>query len=172
MDHVTAIAAAITAVVAILGFGAVIWQVRLDHRRRRGQATLETWIATRERRLRLRTAVLDMDRSPHELSAELETRRALNEWLSDVEAFSLGVNTGIFDFDITDRVAGSFFVRLWNWAGGWIKERQTAASPTVYRELELLAKRIVEKRRADGTMPISGFHEREDPLERVPDVDD
>jgi len=160
-DEAGAVAQIVTAIAAVAGLVGLVWQVRGDHERRKKQATIETWVATRDRRRRLRIDVVDQSRTPAALARSVESRRALNEWLSDIENFALGVNAGVFDLETIDRLAGSYFIRLWWWAGPWIKDRQEDRSPLLYCELETLALRITERREREGTMPMGGFYDAE-----------
>jgi hypothetical protein len=89
----------LTVLIAMLGLGAVVWQVRLDHNRRRAQTTLETWIENRDRRRALLTATMGFEKAPDEISEDVEQRRILNTWLNEIESIALGVNVGVFDIE-------------------------------------------------------------------------
>ena len=63
--------------------------------------------------------------------------------LSAFERLSVGVNTGVYDFDILNRMAGSYLVYMFNRFSPYIEQIRTDASrQKSYTEFELLVQKI------------------------------
>ena len=156
---VTAVGACVAAAASLGGLLAIFLEVRLDHKRRRNQATIDTWVGTSEYRRTLREAVtkaigsepLD-DFAIEYIEADQTTRDALRRLLGGLEHVALGVNTKVFDFKVLDRLSGSFILRTFANSEPFIKNLRST-QPTAYSELEVLAKRIWKYRNDNGTLP-------------------
>jgi len=63
--------------------------------------------------------------------------------------FALGVNEGIFDLELLDRMSGSYVIKIWDWVSPWVTA-QRSESPTLYVELETTAEALRARRIATG----------------------
>jgi hypothetical protein len=64
----------------------------------------------------------------------------LTYFLNYFEDLATGVNMGVFDFDVVNRVSGSRIMRSWEDYGNWVRaERATLQQPSLFIELERLA---------------------------------
>ena len=129
-----------------------------DHRQRRMQATLEFVTATFDRMGSLR------DRGLPELvraAVEPYTDRPLDmadkrnllvrEYLNGFEAFATGVNLGLYDIDVVNRLRGTMIIRSWALYEPWVTARRSLFSQaSYYAELERLASDLSQLRRAGG----------------------
>lgn len=150
---VTAVATSGAAIVALCGVVAVIVQVHLDHKRRRGQATIETWMGTRDRRRELRLTATKSRETVFDAASRDDGVRTLNYWLGDLEFMALGVNTGMFDYETIDRMSGSYLIRTWVWVEPWVMHRREQRQSTLFAEFEELAEQLIKDRTDKNTMP-------------------
>ena len=129
-----------------------------DHKQRRMQATLEFVTATfdrmgllRERGLPelVRAAVEPFTDRPLDMTDKRNL--VVRENLNGFEALATGVNLGVYDISVVNRLRGTMIVRSWALYEPWVRARRTAfAQQSYYAELEELAARLVALRRDDG----------------------
>lgn len=126
-----------------------------DHARRRQQATVDFYMTTLEKRTELRHT-LPYDRNADAireyvtaLKDESETEALyVTDYLTMFEMLAGGVNMGIYDLEVIDRLAGSRLRAIYNNYLPWIDQRRRMFdSPSLYCELESLS-RSLEARRA------------------------
>lgn len=119
-------------------------QVRVDHERRRKQATIEHIEKTKAVYLEnddwlehTHGGIVDPAKLTH------EDIRKIKDLLASVEYLATGVMTGIFDLDLLDRVSGAFFRRLYRRVEPYVKKTRMEKSNTrLYIEFERLADAI------------------------------
>jgi hypothetical protein len=125
-----------------------------DHNRRRAQATVEFYETTLAKRIAL-SEDLAYDRdgeSIHEiimeaLSGNARLEREISEYLNLLELLAAGVAMDTFDFATIERIAGGGIVAIADHYDEWIVSRRRASdSPTLYVEIDGLARRIKEFR--------------------------
>lgn len=119
-------------------------QVRMDHERRRKQATIEhiektksvyfeheQWLVSSCGGLVEPTKLTDDD------------IKKIKDLLNSIEYLATGVLTGVFDFEMLDRMSGAFFRRLYTRVEPFIKKiRIDRGNPRIYIEFERLADSI------------------------------
>lgn len=67
----------------------------------------------------------------------------IKEYLSLLERFSVGVNTGIYDLNIADRLSGSFFINKYYQFHPFILDiRQKRQDKRLYDEFETMVKKL------------------------------
>lgn len=129
---------------------------KLDHERRKKQATIEFYAATIEARQEL------MDEMPrlHDNDAitglieaasndeNSDAARNVAHYLGLFEMLSVAANTDTFDLETIDRLVGSRILRISEVYSPWIESRLENARPGAkpYGELLRLAKRLREMR--------------------------
>lgn len=120
-----------------------------DHERRRKQSTIE-FFENMTSKLYDIEAIFDSKKGGSNENINLEDtetlRKAINI-LVEFEQLSVGVNAGIFDFDILERMAGSYLINIFSAFYPYIKEtRKDATHLNSYIEFEQLVNKIKEKR--------------------------
>jgi hypothetical protein len=120
---------------------------KLDHERRRMQATIEFYETTLNKRAELR-AYLPYDRDAPAVAALIarvlheddQAGKAITEYLSLFELLAAGVRTGVFDHDVIKRIAGGRIVAITANYRPWIEARRKLyRNPALYQEIEWLA---------------------------------
>ena len=120
---------------------------KLDHERRRKQATIEFYETTLNKRTELR-AHLPYDRDAQAVAGLLasvsheddDAGKAITEYLSLFELLAAGVRSGVFDHDVIQRIAGSRIRAIATNYRPWIEaRRQLYSNPALYQEIEWLA---------------------------------
>lgn len=126
----------------------------LDHDQRRMQATLEFITATSARAAEFK----DIPALTHEAVDPFivepmprERGEMIRLWLNVYEGLATGVNMGLYDLELTERVRGAAVVRIWELYKPWIVESRNALSlQTLYCEIESLAKTIQDRQTKKG----------------------
>jgi len=67
--------------------------------------------------------------------------------LSKVEHLAVGVDAGIYDFDLVNRMSGAFLVNMYSKFKSYIEEtRESRSNQNIYIEFDRLQKRISDTR--------------------------
>jgi hypothetical protein len=132
----------------------VVWSVRVDHTRRKRDATLSY---LNEIRPLWRTQRRDLDRRL--ASAQVKGSMVsvilgdeglhwdVQELLSHMEMLSVGVLSGVFDISIVDRASGGSLIAIYDTMTPYIdNRRETLNAPTLYVEFEELIGRLRKRR--------------------------
>jgi hypothetical protein len=122
---------------------------RMDHERRRKQATVEFYTSMITNRPAV-TSVLPYDRDAAAIAEFIERAKvdsdlttAIREHLSLHELLATGIRTDVFDFTVIWLAAGNRIIDIVENYGPWIEERRRIlGQPALYLELEMLAKRM------------------------------
>lgn len=138
-----------------------------DHVRRCRQGTIEFYATLRSSRQALRDTaerVVKQDvmsddavqrlrkRAAGDDAEALQDLQAISAHLAGLEWFAVGVHTNVFDLDIADRLGGTHIVATARMFERFIaSSRVQAGSPTLYCELEALARQIAERRTSMDT---------------------
>jgi hypothetical protein len=120
-----------------------------DHDRRSKQSTIEYMSSIREKYRGLSNKLIDkFGENPINLD-QLDdiTKNDVKELLSTLEHLSVGVNTGVYDFDILNRMTGGYLIKRYHQLLPYITKAQKN-SPTFFIEFETLCKRIDEDRKS------------------------
>ena len=138
--------------VACLSLFVSLYYNKKDHERRRKQATIEYFedmtskLYDSQATFNTKFNQLDIDIS--ELDTNNDLLKDATEILAAFERLSVGVNTKIFDFDILDRMAGSYLVVMYTRFAPYIaKVRTDASRVNSYQEFENVVDCIKKKRR-------------------------
>lgn len=137
-------------VISIFSLFVSIYSNYKDHERRRKQATIEYFEnmtsklfdieATFDSKLTGSNENININEDADKL------KKAVNILVA-FEQLSVGVNAGIFDFDILERMAGSYLINIFSIFYPYIKEtRKDATHSNSYIEFERLVDKIKEKR--------------------------
>lgn len=122
-----------------------------DHERRKKQATIEYFESMTTKHFesqaifndKMNRADIDIER----LEYNPELLKEATSILAAFERLSVGVNTNVFDFDILDRMAGSYLIYLYARFTPYIEKiRRDATRQKSYTEFEQLVQRIKRKR--------------------------
>lgn len=146
--------------VAILSLFVSLYYNLKDHERRRKQATIEYF---EDMTSKLYNVQAQFNIKFNQLNVEIdmldtdpELLKAATEVLAAFERLCVGVNAKIFDFDILDRMAGSYLIVLYSRFSPYIeKVRRDASRTNSYKEFESVVNRIKQKRNSisrDGQM--------------------
>ncbi|SEQ87475.1 DUF4760 domain-containing protein [Streptomyces radiopugnans] len=166
-----------TLLVSVLAFGGLAWQLlmlsrttRLDHDRRRKQATMEYLTATMDRRRQLREEGIPDERDQRAVSRLIARATAGDEaaagliaaYLTTYNSLGVGARSDAFDLQVIDQAWGGSIIATWEGYLPWIEgRRQVRGEPRLYEDLEWLAvhmtpRRIAVPRRAEGDPPLRG----------------
>lgn len=133
---------------------------KLDHVRRRAQATIDFYRTTLDKRIALRESL------PHDRDAagvadfiakaiekdDSDSAHDITDYLTYFGMFATGVNTGVFDIDIVERLAGTRILAIASNYKSWIDFRRAKYSqPKLYQELAILADEMRERRSHEQT---------------------
>jgi len=144
----------VTALIAYFQLKALIRSFKADHERRKKQATIEFVNKIRESYRTINNELIKkFGKGPigtKELDAlynDYELWHKLKNMLSLFEHLAVGINTGVFDLDILDRMAGGYFINIYNRYAYYISERRKALNNnTIYSEFEGLVNKLRQKR--------------------------
>lgn len=135
---------------------------KLDHVRRRAQATIDFYRTTLDKRVSLRESLPD-DRDAAgvaDLVAEAiekdesDSAHAITDYLTYFEMLATGANAGVFDIDIVERLAGTRILAIVANYKSWIEFRRAKYSqPKLYQELVTLGDEIRDRRSLEQTAP-------------------
>ena len=149
--------------------------VRSDHERRRKQSTLEYYTRLQDRHSKTRPKLhktLNLNKPDDQLARteaesifesteKVTVKNQLMGVLNDHEYLAVGVNTGIFDFDVVDRLGNKSIRAVVHRYKHWIDVAQeTTKSKRTYGELEKLASDL--KKRENDRAQSSRKQERGD----------
>lgn len=137
--------------IAILSLFVSLYYNRKDHERRRKQATIEYFedmtskLYNIQAKFNIKFNQLNIEISM--LDTDPELLKDATEVLAAFERLSVGVNAKIFDFDILDRMAGSYLVVIYSRFSPYIdKVRRDASRINSYKEFESVVNHIKQKR--------------------------
>ena len=83
-----------------------------------------------------------------EYQASVEMQNTIRQYLDIMERIAVGINTGVYDFDIYCRICGTSTVMYWKQLSHVIEARRKELQrPEIYIEFESLANRIMESKR-------------------------
>lgn len=77
---------------------------------------------------------------------DVSLRSDIKELLSIIEHLSVGINTGVYDFDIFFRMSGSYFASIYLKLSPYIRKAQRDL-PTRYIEFEAICEKITIERK-------------------------
>jgi Domain of unknown function (DUF4760) len=84
-----------------------------------------------------------------------DQRKILASYLSHFEALAVAVNSGIYDLEVIDAVAGSRIIHIsQNYRPFFARRRKEVAADSAYRYLEWLGDEITEIRKRHGSTNI------------------
>lgn len=145
---------------------------RLDHERRRKQATIEYWSDHYELRSRLRQAVANrfatqtlteeqvatLAASRYKDNEDAPIVEALVGYLDSFEYFAAGVNAGVFDLETANSLSGGSFIAAAERYAPWVRQQRVELQrKSLYLELETLALTLSTLRaRPSLAQPIAG----------------
>ncbi len=132
----------ISLIIAVASFICSICTYFASLRRERRQATLDAY---RE----LQTQVLDKLNcyTPKQVKEIAEDPRSaqyktLSALLARCQHFAVGVNTGVYDFKVLQRLAGGYFVWLYRKLEPLIQKKRTGHSDKHYSEFEQFVRKL------------------------------
>ncbi|WP_019888371.1 DUF4760 domain-containing protein [Streptomyces purpureus] len=148
--------------VSVIAFGALAWQLlmlaratRLDHDRRRKQATMEYLSTTMDRRRELRNAGIPDDRDERAVEAlvtralggDADAARLISSYLTIYNYLGVAAQSDAFDLSLIDRAWGGSIVALTEHYRPWITEqRARQGEPRLYEDLEWLGRSMTPRR--------------------------
>ena len=146
----------ITTLLAVSGLALAVYNIRLvvqtfkaDHERRRKQATIEyVGQILRDARFIIDSHRRSEDLTKEEISALIANPAESAEWRNAIGAFehlAVGVNSGVYDKDILDRMAGTYITRLFTYVEPYIQVARNDFYPKAYCEFEALAHELEER---------------------------
>jgi len=168
-----------------VGVGIAIWQLfvakkgfKADHERRKKQATIAFYSEISEK---FRESLKQIDETfPNEgiinvsaVETDSAMKDAIKNYLSHMEDFSVGINTGIYDIYIFDRMAGVFTITWFDRLREFIAHSRHKFDslghlrPHTYGDFEALVSRLKEVRRERFPVQERDFAKlKHDPLKK------
>jgi hypothetical protein len=121
-----------------------------DHERRKKQSTIEyiNQIRDKYRPLSIKlsnkfdTNTINLEQIDNDIKSDIR------ELLSVMEHMSVGINTGVYDFEILHRMSGSYLVRTYHQLLPYIVDRQKD-NKSAYIEFETLCKKIDDLKKSN-----------------------
>lgn len=125
---------------------------QMDLERRKKEATISFTYEVLERVRELSEMIDDeYDDEPvkiEEYQASVEMQNTIRQYLDIMERIAVGINTGVYDFDIYCRICGTSTVMYWKQLSHVIEARRKELQrPEIYIEFESLANRVMESKR-------------------------
>jgi len=122
-----------------------------DHERRQKQSTIEYFEAMTsnlfDAQAKFNDKFSQLDISMVDLENHAELLKDATAVLSAFERLSVGVNAGVFCYDLINRMAGSYLIFLYSRFSPYIAEiRKDASRTRSYKEFEQLVYRIKQSR--------------------------
>jgi hypothetical protein len=127
------------------------------------QATIDFYMSTLQRVSEWRT-ILPNDWDKSEIDRYInkvygrrgeDQRKILASYLSHFEALAVAVNSGIYDLEVMDAVAGTRIMHIsQNYRPFFVRRRKEVAADSAYRYLEWLGDEIRETRKRRGSTNI------------------
>lgn len=138
-------------IISILSLAISIYFNWKDHERRRKQATIEYFdnltLQLYEKEAIFNEKYNELEIDIAILDTNVELHKKATEVLSAFERLCVGVNTGIFDFDILDRMAGSYLISTYTRFRPYIdKKHGDISQASAYVEFESVVNKIKSKR--------------------------
>ena len=138
-------------IISILSLLVSLFFYLKDHERRRKQATIEYFESMTSTLFEIQAKFNDKFSQEQiaisELEAHPELLKDATAILSAFERFSVGVNARVFDFDLINRMAGSYLIFLYSRFSPYIEKiRKDASRTRSYEEFEHLVSRIKKAR--------------------------
>jgi hypothetical protein len=135
LNIVKDIMACITCIVLILQLRTMIKNSKADHERRKKQATIEFYNHTGNERNNLLDQIINVCKV-EEGSDMLNT---IKGYLANMERLAVGINTGIYDITVFDRMAGNFTIRTYDRLREIIdSRRKVGCAPYLFSDFEKL----------------------------------
>ncbi len=139
-------------IIALIAAGLILIQLvlmfityRADNERKRKQSTIEYINNIRGIYKPIRKHLDDLfpgnNRVINLKEIDNDLKSDIRELLSTVEHLAVGLNTGVYDFDIFFRMSGSYFLRIFKKLNPYISNAQKNQA-TAYIEFEAICKRI------------------------------
>ena len=128
----------ITNVFIIVGVFVAYRSISLDHDRRKKQSTIEFYDKIWEKFYPLLKII---DKKPQgvlnveDIDGDAELQELIREYLSIMERFSVGVNTGVYDIYVLNRMSGFRTINSYEKLGQYIKNSRTT-NPNGYKDFE------------------------------------
>ena len=123
---------------------------RADHERRRKQATIEYINVIQDKFRPLDLDLTDQFGEQTAINADevdQETNMKIKQILTTIEHLCVGVNTGVYDLYIINRMSGAYFLRMQDRFRPYIvQRRQERRNDRLYCEFEKVASRIAALR--------------------------
>lgn len=143
--------AIVALIISILSFIISLYYNWKDHERRRKQATIEYFdnltLQLYEKEAIFNEQYNELGIDIAILDTNVELHKKATEVLSAFERLCVGINTGIFDFDILDRMAGSYLINTYTRFSPYIeKKHRDTSQASAYVEFESVVNRIKSKR--------------------------
>jgi hypothetical protein len=172
-EHWSLIVSFVSLTLSITGFGALLWQLlmlarstRLDHARRRTQATMEYLSATMDRRSSLREQGIPEDRDSAELAGlidrsvagDAQATKLIVEYLTIFNFLGVAAQSDAFDPAVIDQAWGGLILAVHRNYRPWIdNQRERRGEPRLYEDLEWLAARMTPRQIAPApvTAPVT-----------------
>lgn len=141
----------IAAAISLISLFVSIKSYVQDHKRRKKQATIEFYDTICEKLYELNAntdpTLGGIAPTIENIANNIQLKADVTKILSTYERFSAGVNSGIFDLDLIDRMAGSYLIVLFSRFLPYIEEiRKDASRKSSYVEFEHLVMEIKKRR--------------------------
>lgn len=141
----------LAAVISLISLFISIKSYIQDHKRRKKQATIEFYNTIcgelYDVSASIDKALGGIEPTVDNIQNSTQLKIDVTKMLSTYERFSVGVNSGVFDLDLTDRMAGSYLIILLTKFSPYIQElRKDANRKYSYVEFERLVLEIKKRR--------------------------
>jgi hypothetical protein len=156
----------ITAIIALFQLNVMVRSFKADHERRKKQATIEYINMIRPEYRKINNLLLE--KFGNDPIGESEIKKIIEDhelWskLKDIlgmfEHLATGINTGVFDIQILNRMAGSYIIIVYDRFFVYIRERRKATGNNfLFDEYEFLINRLKSirmKRKEKGDIKLS-----------------
>ena len=123
---------------------------KMDFERRKKEATISFTYEILERVGKLRQMIdKEYDEEPvkiEEYQANTKMQDTIREYLNIMERIAVGINSGVYDFDIYCRICGTSTAMYWKQLSHVIEgRRKELQRPEIYIEYERLVDRVIER---------------------------
>lgn len=136
-------------IIAVLEFHLLKKSTLSDNERNQKQATIDFYMIVKDDLYTLNHSIYSKYKREKILYSEIEEDQEfsliLKNYLNIMEIVSTGINTGIYNIDVFDRLYGDVCVRLADQLEDYItKRREIVKEQEIYRDFDLLVLRLKE----------------------------
>lgn len=158
MESLEIITNIVSSIFICVGVAVAIWQLRemkkgfkADHERRKKQATIEFYFSIckeYDKSLKIINEQFSNGEviNVNDFEKDKGLQNAMREYLTHIENLSVGINTGIYDIFVFERMSGVYTTKLFYRFREFIEHLRKNHNPVAYKDFEILVSKLKDLR--------------------------